>query len=56
MFYDLWESMRDKDRFLANQALEATFILMRAQTERARTEITELGQYLQYRERDVGMA
>ncbi|OBR10835.1 aristolochene synthase [Colletotrichum higginsianum IMI 349063] len=56
MFYDLWASMREKDQHLADQVLEPTFVFMRAQTEGIRTEITELGQYLQYRERDVGKA
>ncbi|KAF4862223.1 Aristolochene synthase [Colletotrichum siamense] len=56
MFYDLWASMREKDRRLADQVLEPTFIFMRARTEKIRTEITEIGRYLQYRERDVGKA
>lgn len=56
MFYDLWQSMREKDEDLANQVLEPTFIFMRAQTEKIRTEITEIGEYLQYREKDVGKA
>ncbi len=56
MFYDLWASMREKDRCLADQVLEPTFVFMRAQTDKIRTEITEIGQYLQYRERDVGKA
>ncbi|OIW22641.1 terpenoid synthase [Coniochaeta ligniaria NRRL 30616] len=47
IFYNLWASMREKDRYLADQVLEPTFI---------RAEITEIGQYLQYRERDVGKA
>ncbi|KAF4830995.1 Aristolochene synthase [Colletotrichum siamense] len=48
--------MREKDRRLADQVLEPTFIFMRAKTEKIRTEITEIGRYLQYRERDVGKA
>ncbi|RYP36621.1 hypothetical protein DL767_003325 [Monosporascus sp. MG133] len=56
MFYDLWGSMRAKDKDLANEILEPTFIFMRAQIEKIRTEITEFGQYLHYRERDVGKA
>ncbi|KAI8285445.1 aristolochene synthase [Colletotrichum sp. SAR11_240] len=56
MFYDPWASMREKDRRLADQVLEPTFIFMRAKTEKIRTEITEIGRYLQYRERDVGKA
>ncbi|KAF3002232.1 terpene cyclase [Neopestalotiopsis sp. 37M] len=56
MFYDLWDEMRAKDRDLANVILEPTFVFMRAQTDKIRTEITEFGQYLEYRERDVGKA
>ncbi|KAF4806476.1 Aristolochene synthase [Colletotrichum siamense] len=56
MFSDPWASMREKDRRLADQVLEPTFIFMRAKTEKIRTEITEIGRYLQYRERDVGKA
>lgn len=56
MMYDLWESMRLHDRELANEVLEPTFLFMRAQTDRVRLEITELGQYLEYREKDVGKA
>ncbi|KAM4057643.1 aristolochene synthase prx2 [Hirsutella rhossiliensis] len=56
MFYDLWESMRTHDKDLANEVLEPTFVFMRAQTDRSRKEISELGQYLEYRERDVGKA
>lgn len=56
MFHDLWEGMRAQDRDLANDILEPTFVFMRAQTDRARKEITELGQYLEYREMDVGKA
>ncbi|KUI66607.1 Aristolochene synthase [Cytospora mali] len=54
MFYDLWDSMRAKDAELADQVIEPTFVFMRAQTDKIRTKITEIGQYLQYRERDVG--
>ena len=56
MMYDLWESMRLCDRALANEVLEPTFVFMRAQTDKLRLEITELGQYLEYREKDVGKA
>lgn len=56
MFYDLWDEMRVKDRDLANVILGPTFVFMRAQTDKIRTEITEFGQYLEYRERDVGKA
>ena len=48
--------MRSHDKALADEVLEPTFTLMRAQTDRLRFQITELGQYLEYRERDVGKA
>ncbi|KAM7188912.1 Isoprenoid synthase domain containing protein [Rhypophila sp. PSN 637] len=54
--YDLWESMRASDKELADEVLEPTFTFMRAQTDRVRMEITELGHYLEYREKDVGKA
>ena len=48
--------MRAHDKELADEVLEPTFTFMRAQTDRARLEITELGHYLEYREKDVGKA
>ncbi|EKG16278.1 hypothetical protein MPH_06512 [Macrophomina phaseolina MS6] len=54
--YDLWEGMRKHDKDLADEILEPTFTFMRAQTDKARLEMRELGQYLEYRERDVGKA
>lgn len=54
--YDLWESMRAHDRKLADEILEPVFTFMRAQTDSQRKEAMELGQYLEYRERDVGKA
>lgn len=56
IIYDLWESMREHDRGLADEVLEPTFVFMRSQTDRARLHIKELGEYLQYREKDVGKA
>ncbi|KAK1638009.1 Aristolochene synthase from penicillium Roqueforti [Colletotrichum phormii] len=56
IFYDLWESMRACDRKLADEVLESTFTFMRSQTDRVRTSIKSLGEYLEYRERDVGKA
>ncbi|GME30039.1 Aristolochene synthase [Neofusicoccum parvum] len=56
ILYDLWESMRAHDKELADEILEPTFTFMRAQTDKSRLEIDELGQYLTYRERDVGKA
>jgi aristolochene synthase len=54
--YDLWESMRAHDKELADVILEPVFTFMRAQTDRTRTSLKELGSYLEYRERDVGKA
>lgn len=48
--------MRHHDLELANEVLEPTFVFMRSQTDRARLGIKELGEYLQYREKDVGKA
>lgn len=56
ILYDLWESMRAHDRGLADAVLEPTFTFMRSQTDSARLTIQELGNYLVYRERDVGKA
>jgi aristolochene synthase len=54
--YGLWESMRKHDLELANEVLEPTFVFMRSQTDKIRLSITELGEYLRYREKDVGKA
>lgn len=54
--YDLWEQMRAHDKKLADEILEPTFTFMRAQTDNTRLKINELGQYLEYREKDVGKA
>ncbi|OTB04033.1 hypothetical protein M426DRAFT_59230 [Hypoxylon sp. CI-4A] len=56
VIYDLWESMRKHDLDLANEVLEPTFVFMRSQTDRVRLSIKELGEYLRYREKDVGKA
>ncbi|KAL4922540.1 isoprenoid synthase domain-containing protein [Aspergillus aurantiobrunneus] len=56
MMYDLWEEMRAASPVLADGILEPTFTFMRAQTDKARLSIKELGHYLVYRERDVGKA
>lgn len=54
--YDLWNDMRACDKALADDILEPVFTFMRAQTDKSRLDIKELGQYLKYRERDVGKA
>ena len=56
VMYDLWESMRAHDRVLADEMLEPTFTFMRAQTDKSRLTIQEMGPYLTYREKDVGRA
>ncbi|KAG8628539.1 hypothetical protein KVT40_004412 [Elsinoe batatas] len=56
IMYDLWEGMRACDRELADNVLESTFVFMRSQTDRDRSVIKNLGQYLEYREKDVGKA
>jgi len=56
IFYDLWTSMRAQDLDMANQVLQDVFIFMRAQTDPARLKSMQLGEYFQYRERDVGKA
>ncbi|KAJ0120939.1 aristolochene synthase [Diaporthe amygdali] len=54
--YDLWEELRACDRELADEILEPVFTFMRAQTDKSRLDIKELGEYFKYRERDVGKA
>ena len=54
--YDIWESMRAHNRELANAVLEPTFVFMRAQTDKDRLKTMRLGEYLEYREGDIGKA
>jgi aristolochene synthase len=54
--YDLWESMRKHDLEMANDILEPVFVFMRAQTDRTRMRRMGLGEYFEYREKDVGKA
>jgi aristolochene synthase len=56
VMYDLWESMRAHDRGMADNILEPVFVFMQAQTDRIRLETMGLGEYLEYREREVGKA
>ena len=48
--------MRKHDLELADEVLEPAFVFMRSQTDRIRMSITGLGEYLRYRESDVGKA
>ncbi|RDL40131.1 Aristolochene synthase [Venustampulla echinocandica] len=56
MFDDIWAGMRAQDIALANNVLEPCFVFMRAQTDKSRKSINEFGDYMNYRERDVGSA
>lgn len=56
MMHELWESMRMHDKEMADDVLEPVFVFMRAQTDRARASHMSLGQYFEYREKDVGKA
>ncbi|KAI0113591.1 Aristolochene synthase in complex with 12,13 Difluorofarnesyl diphosphate [Nemania sp. FL0031] len=56
IIYDLWNSMRLHDSAMANDILEPVFVFMRAQTDSTRLKPMNLGEYLEYRERDVGKA
>ena len=46
--------MRRQDEVLANAVLKPTFVFMRAQTDKARLDMSGFGAYFEYRERDVG--
>lgn len=54
--YDIWNAMCECDKELADTIIDPVFEFMRAQTDRARLSIKELGVYLKYREGDVGKA
>lgn len=52
--YDLWNDMRACDIELADDMKEPVFAFMRAQVDTKRLCVKTLGEYLEYRERDVG--
>ncbi|KAH7405672.1 isoprenoid synthase domain-containing protein [Phaeosphaeria sp. MPI-PUGE-AT-0046c] len=56
ILYDLWQEMRVHDAVLADEILEPTFVFMRSQTDKSRLEMKGVGNYLAYRESDVGKA
>lgn len=56
IIYDLWESMRVHDKPMADAILEPVFVFMRAQTDKTRIKPMGLGEYFEYREKDVGKA
>ena len=54
MAYDMWESMRACDASLANTILGPMEDFMKAQTEDTRLQKMNMGEYLEWRGRDVG--
>lgn len=54
MMYDLWEDMRKCDKAPAISVEEPVFEFMRAQTAKERLQICGFGNYLDYRQADVG--
>ncbi|KAF2235987.1 Aristolochene synthase in complex with 12,13 Difluorofarnesyl diphosphate, partial [Viridothelium virens] len=56
MMFALWQKMRKCDKNRADELQEPVFLFMRAQTSRARLNMHQLGQYLDYRQKDVGQA
>ncbi|OTB14756.1 hypothetical protein K445DRAFT_12539 [Daldinia sp. EC12] len=54
--HDLWQSMRAHDQRLADGILEPLFIFMQAQTDKRRAHSMSLGQYIEYRDKDIGQA
>jgi aristolochene synthase len=56
MMYDIWEEMRALDLQLANDIVEPVFVFMRAQTAKERLSISNVHDYLRYRQDDVGQA
>lgn len=56
IMHELWADMRGCDTGLANEVMEPLFLFMRAQTDPKRKHIKGLGNYLRYREADVGRA
>lgn len=56
ILHDLWESMRNHDKELADEIVEPVCVFMRAQTDKARAHPMGLGEYFKYREKDVGRA
>jgi aristolochene synthase len=54
--HDLWEDVKACDAVLREQIMESVFTFMRAQKDKIRLAIHQLGEYLEYREKDVGQA
>lgn len=56
VFSEVWPALRERDRAMADGMLNPTYELMRAQTDKIRLTKMGLGEYLEYRERDIGKA
>ncbi|KAK5092603.1 hypothetical protein LTR24_005065 [Lithohypha guttulata] len=56
LMYDIWASMREHDKELADEVLEPAFVFMRAQVDKQRLKPMDLHTYFKYREQDVGKA
>ena len=56
VFHEVWPALRAKDRVMADAMLDPTYELMLAQTDKIRLRQMGLGEYIEYRERDIGKA
>ncbi|KAI0146376.1 Aristolochene synthase in complex with 12,13 Difluorofarnesyl diphosphate [Xylariaceae sp. FL1272] len=52
--YDLWQDLRKCDKQLADEMLEPVWMFMGSQTDLRRLTKMSFGEYLEYRETDVG--
>ncbi|KAI1130840.1 Aristolochene synthase in complex with 12,13 Difluorofarnesyl diphosphate [Nemania abortiva] len=52
--YDLWQDLRACDRVLADEMLDPVYKFMESQTDPRRLKNMAFGEYLEYRETDVG--
>jgi len=56
MWNEIWDSMSAQDGELAEQVKEPVFVFLRATTDKNRGRISHIGEYIEYRARDVGQA
>ena len=56
VFHELWPTMRAHDREMTDAMLDPVYELMVAQTDKVRLTKMSIGEYLEYRERDIGKA
>lgn len=56
LMYDTFEEMRRYDRKLADETMEALFVFLRAMVAQERLADKGIGDYLRYREGDIGQA